>query len=157
MIERARLRRLAWSDAAAVRELAADALRAPPRCAARSWRTDSPPERALPGFDLALGADVVYVAEAVPALFAAAATLLSASPEVGKQKNLAINSCPRNAGCPPILLFATLHWTWRWARTESTLYRHSGIVCGGRRAAGAGFSGALLVGLMLLFICDLAP
>jgi len=76
VVERARLRRLAWADAAGAAGLAADALRAP-RAAPRAPAAAAPPA-APAGFDLALGADVAYVAEAVPALFAAAAALLSA-------------------------------------------------------------------------------
>jgi len=79
VVERARLRRLAWADAAGAAGLAADALRAP-RAAPRAPAAAAPPA-APAGFDLALGADVAYVAEAVPALFAAAAALLSASPQ----------------------------------------------------------------------------
>lgn len=155
VIERARLRRLAWSDADAVRELAADALRPPPRCAARSWRSDSPPERALPGFDLALGADVVYVAEAVPALFAAVATLLSASPEVGKE-DLAFNSkecwlSSHSFVCYPafdLALSADGVYTgeafWRCLRRPPRCWRRL-LRCAARGR------------LMLLFISDLAP
>ncbi|KAK9843966.1 hypothetical protein WJX81_000623 [Elliptochloris bilobata] len=81
VIERARLRRLAWDDAAAVQALAAEA-QGPRESTSYSRRRPAAASScSASGFDLALGADVAYVAEAVPALFAAAAALLSASKE----------------------------------------------------------------------------
>lgn len=58
-IERVRLRRLAWGDSAGL----------------AAARRDAPG-----GYDVVFGADVVYVAEAVPALFASISTLLAKSP-----------------------------------------------------------------------------
>lgn len=84
-IERARLRRLAWGDAVAVRALAAEALGAHPSRSGAWRQSGAPPLCSTAGFDLVVGADVVYVAEAVPALFAAAAVLLSASQEARSQ------------------------------------------------------------------------
>ena len=81
VIERARLRSLAWADASAVKALAKEALGARTSRSA-AWRQPGwPPLCSAAGFNLVFGADVVYVAEAVPALFAAAAALLSASQE----------------------------------------------------------------------------
>ncbi|KAK9828449.1 hypothetical protein WJX72_000046 [[Myrmecia] bisecta] len=60
VIERARLRRLAWGEAAEVAAL----------------------QRDFPGgFDVVLGADVVYVEEAVPQLFAAITAMLAHHPQ----------------------------------------------------------------------------
>ena len=81
VIERARLRRLAWADATAVEALAAEALGAHISRSAACRQPGAARLCSSAGFDLVLGADVVYMAEAVPALFAAAATLLSASQE----------------------------------------------------------------------------
>lgn len=81
IIERARLRRLAWADAPAAAALAAEPLRSPAAKNMAWWRGPPPPAPPT-GFDLVLGADVVYVEEAVPALFATATALLSSSPQV---------------------------------------------------------------------------
>lgn len=112
VVERARLRRLAWADATAVQALAAEALSARPSCSA-AWRQPGAPPLCSPaGFDLVVGADVVYMAEAVPALFAAAAALLSASQEARCHGALRLSS--GHAFFAARAAFSSLGWSLRW-------------------------------------------